>query len=1277
MVWVNTIDPWSVQWIKAVVDGPDTCRATHHLRSFVHESRLSEVDSSLVVDLRRLSPDDAHWVLRDLQHRPKFICRTTTPAHRDSLELAASLVTSDSRDFAVTVLVDSGCTGSSIDRGFVAEKGLATHRLPRSIPVYNADGTQNSAGRIEEFVTVELRIQDHSEQIALAVTNLGTNTVFLGHDWLRLHNPRIDWQQGLVEFQCEDDHMPGLLDVDDDDDDDDDEHVNFHDGERLFQLKVDSYVRAVSTDIAAALNQQKPKKTFKEAVPVHYHDYEDVFAKENFDELPPRRPWDHAIELIPGDHVIDCKTYNLSPDEQKELDEFLEENLQSGRIRPSKSPFASPFFFVKKKDGRLRPVQDYRKLNAITVKNRYPLPLVSELVDKLKSAKYFTKLDIRWGYNNVRLVDGDEWKAAFRTNRGLFEPLVMFFGLSNSPATFQTMMNSLFRDLINRGKVVIYMDDIMIFTTTLKEHRSVVREVLQILRENKLYLKHEKCDFEALETEYLGLVVAENTVKMDPAKVSAVVDWPTPRSKKELRGFLGFLNFYRRFIKNFTQIARPLNALTSVNKTFLWDDACHSAFTQLKTALSSAPTLTMPTNDAPYRVETDASGFGIGAVLSQRQGDVWRPVAFISRSLGDAERNYHAADLEMLAVIFALKEWRHYLLGAHLPFEVLTDHKNLEFFRKPQDLSRRQARWQQVLQEYDLVLTHRPGKTNPADPLSRRPDFAEGVALDNSQKTLLPSHLFDEKRLLIARSSRPSQPLQDAEGPPEDPMSRAPSPPPESHPHSVEAAIHKNQYKRERYVREGLARTDSPWQERGGVVHWNDLLYVPNEPTLRERILQEHHDHPLAGHPGIRRTRDLIMDKYYWPSLRRDIERYVRGCDTCQKVKPKAISRRTPLHPNATPGAPWEEISVDIIGPLPDSNGKNAILNVVDRFSKMIHVFPVHETITSLGVAKIFRDHVFKLHGLPLKVISDRGPQFVSSFMTDLYKLLRIERNPSTAYHPQTDGQTERLNAEVEQYLRIYTNHRQTDWADWLPLAEFAHNQRTSSATGYSPFQLVYGQQPLMNIDRRRTVRNPSADDFVLHMKQTQDEARLALEHASADMKRFHDRHARPPHAYLPGDLVLLEATNIRSDRPSRKLDDKRYGPFSVVAKVGQGAYKLKLDRSWRGIHPVFNECLLWPYTPGTFPSQRAPPPPPPTLVNQAEEQEIEAILDSRERRGQVEYLVHWRGFPREEREWKRHSDLPHAQAAVALFHRQHPTAPRPQPRLRLRAVSAAVDVSP
>ena len=371
----------------------------------------------------------------------------------------------------------------------------------------------------------------------------------------------------------------------------------------------------MSQKLAEEAHKQEKKKSFEQTVPACYHQFKDVFAKQAFNDLPERRPWDHAIELIPGAEPVDCKVYPLNLDEQKQLDAFLEEHLSSGRIRPSKSPMASPFFFVKKKDGLLRPVQDYRKLNNMTVKNRYPLPLISELINKLKGARYFTKLDIRWGYNNVRIKEGDEWKAAFRTNCGLFEPLVMFFGLTNSPATFQTMMNDIFKDLIEEGKVLVYLDDILIFSMTLGEHRTIVSRVLQILRANKLFLKPEKCEFEKPETEYLGVIVGRGQVRMDPVKVKGISEWPVPKTQRELQSFLGFTNFYRRFIKGYGEIALPLTSLTG-KKDWAWGDDQLAAFQKIKDLVSSAPVLRLPTDDDQFRLEADASNGALGAVPS-------------------------------------------------------------------------------------------------------------------------------------------------------------------------------------------------------------------------------------------------------------------------------------------------------------------------------------------------------------------------------------------------------------------------------------------------------------------------------------------------------------------------------------------------------------------------------------------------------------------------------------------------------------------------------------
>jgi len=315
-------------------------------------------------------------------------------------------------------------------------------------------------------------------------------------------------------------------------------------------------------------------------------------------------------------------------------------------------------FFIKKKDGSLWLVQDYRALNAVTVKNKYPLPLISELVSQLRRAKYFTKLDVRWGFNNVRIKPGDEWKAAFCTNRGLFEPLVMFFGMTNSLATFQTMMNDIFRTLIAEGIVVVYLDDILIFTETEEEHEQVVRRVLGMLAEHKLFHCPEKCEFHRKWIEYLGLVISENKVEMDSVKVAGVRDWPTPENRTDMQAFISFVNFYRRFIRDFSTIARPLFDLTRSDKAWNWDTKEQDAFECLKAAVTTALVLVSPQDSELFCIEADSSDFTSGAVLSQQLPgeEKWHPVAFYSKSLSPVERNYEIHDKEMLAIIRALEE---------------------------------------------------------------------------------------------------------------------------------------------------------------------------------------------------------------------------------------------------------------------------------------------------------------------------------------------------------------------------------------------------------------------------------------------------------------------------------------------------------------------------------------------------------------------------------------------------------------------------------------------
>ena len=331
-------------------------------------------------------------------------------------------------------------------------------------------------------------------------------------------------------------------------------------------------------------------------------------------------------------------------------------------------------------------------------------------MDKLKDAKYFTKLDVRWGYNNVRIKEGDQWKAAFKTNKGLYKLTVMFFGMCNSPATFQAMMDSIFADLIEKGYVIIYMDDILIFAKTKELLQEYTRMVLQKLREHDLFLKPKKCEFEKERIEYLGMIVQEGRISMDPVKLGGIKDWLTPTSVKQVRSFLGFGNFYRRFIKNFANLARPLNDLLKKDIKFEWTTEHQNSFDTLKKRFTEEPVLMMPDQSRPFQIEADASKYATGAVLTQTDSNGDRhPVAFISRTLSPTERNYEIYDRELLSIIRALEEWRHYIQGSGHTTEVLSDHKNLTYFRKAQKLNRRQARWSLYLSEFDLKLIHMAG----------------------------------------------------------------------------------------------------------------------------------------------------------------------------------------------------------------------------------------------------------------------------------------------------------------------------------------------------------------------------------------------------------------------------------------------------------------------------------------------------------------------------------------------------------------------------------------
>lgn len=1192
-------------------------------------------------------------------------------------------------------MVDSGATATFIHRKFVEKNSVRTRKLRNPIPLFNIDGTQNREGSITDVAVLDLVIGSHSERMVLVVTDIGPEDLIIGIDWLRRHNPEIDWTEGSLKLsRCPEncgtsetssatisptpksdtgdrptaprrkrktrrvrfkrepvilEELPDLHDDYDEEYDPDNEDdmleawsrgVKVDNAPKLFALAGFTYSQA----LAEEENAKKPERTFEEMVPEQYREFAKVFSKAASERLPERKPYDHAIELVPNYQAFHSRVYPLSPNEQVALDEFLEEQKKKGYIRESKSPMSSPFFFVKKKDGTLRPVQDYRRLNEITVKNRYPLPIISQLIDALKNAKFFTKLDIRWGYNNVRIKEGDEWKAAFVTNRGLWEPLVMFFGLTGSPSTFQAMMNEIFKDLIVKGKVAIYLDDILIYTNDLEEHRAIVKEVLRRLEEHDLFLKPEKCEFEKPEVEYLGLIISHNCVKMDPVKVKAIKEWPVPKNVKEVQQFRGFANFYRRFIEGFSKITKPLDRLTRKDVQWEWGPAEQEAFDTLKEKFASYPVLAIYNPEKETRIEVDASGFAVGAILSQKQDDgKWHPIAYLSESMSEAERNYEIYDREMLSIIRGLVQWRHYLEGLPEKFEIITDHKNLEYWKDPQNLSRRQARWARYLTRFDFFLTHRPGKQHGApDGLSRRADHFVSDSHDNQDVTVLtPEHFraaaskrghaaVVQDKALLRRIRECSD--KDRE---------------------VAEALEKVQNLGPPRLQKGLEE----WNSEQGLLLYRGKVYVPKNAELRRDIVKIHHDSLAVGHPGRYKTLELVSRNYWWPGMSKFIHEYVDTCDACNRTKTFPAKPQGPLKPNEVPEGPWQIVTSDFIVGLPESKGCNSIMVSCDRYGKGVHLSGTRDTVDAEGATDIYIRDVWRLHGTPKVLISDRGPQFASKFLRGIHKAVGTKPALSTAYHPQTDGQTERWNQEIEQYLRVFCNHHQDNWFDLLPFLEFALNQRVHEATGFTPFYLTYGYTPEWTVHANPMSNVPGLKDRLQALKEAREDTRAKLELTAEQMKRFYDRHVREAPEFKVGDKVWLDAKNLHTDRPNQKLSDRRLGPYPVIEKVGDLNYKLKLPRRVH-VHPVFHVSLLYPHKESQIPGRKQPEPPPVT-VNGQEEYEVEEILDSRMFRRKLEYKVRWKGFDKSYETWEPAENVEHAKKLVEDFHRRRPSAPR------------------
>ena len=1029
---------------------------------------------------------------------------------------------------------------------------------------------------------------------------------------------------------------------------------------RISLVSAAAFARICKLD-DAAIYQLSPeddsdKKVDLSLVPADYHDFADVFNKVKADILAEHRPYDLKIELEEGASPPLAPIYSLSVTELATLRDFLDEHTKTGFIRPSLSPHGAPVLFARKKDGSLRLCVDFRGLNKITKKDRYPLPRINDLLDSPRKARIYSKIDLRHAYHLVRINKGDEWKTTFRTRYGSFEWCVMPFGLTNAPAAFQRFINDVLGDLLDIY-VLVYLDDILIYSDDPTEHKAHVREVLRRLRKHKLYARADKCDFHTTTVEYLGYVLSPEGLTMASDKVKVIQDWPEPRKVKDIQSFLGFANFYRRFISDYSGIVVPLTRLTRKGTPWLFDDKCRSAFESLKTSFTTAPILTHWIPEAQLIVETDASDYALAAILSlvSPEDNEVHPVAFHSRTFRGPELNYDVHDKELLAIFEAFQIWRHYLEGSVKPVDVVTDHKNLEYFATTKLLTRRQVRWSEYLSQFNMVIRFRPGRLGAKpDALTRRWDVypKEG----SSDYASVNPHNFrpvftNEQLASSLRASALSFPVlraalvMDSEKLHSDILSALRSDP-------VTSAHLDN-------------LPNSRWSlETDQLLRLDNRIYVPDVSDLRLRVLQYKHDHPLSGHFGQNKTLDLIRREYVWPNLRTSVKSFCKSCTTCMRSKPQRHKPYGTLKQLPIPEKPWNSISMDFIEQLPPSSDFTSILVVVDRLSKQAIFIPTVDTITSPMLAKLFVLHVFSKHGVPSHVTSDRGTEFVSAFFRTLGKALDMKLHFTSGYHPEGDGQTERTNQTLEQYLRVYCNYQQDNWSELLPIAEFAYNNAPSATTGISPFFANKGYHPNITVHPERDLISARARDFAVDLDELHQELRKAISEAQSRYQVSADRRRLPAPDFRIGDKVFVKAQNFRTTRPSKKLSEKFLGPYEVLAKAGTRSYTIKLPDSLRSVHPVFHVSMLEPATPNPFPDRQEPPPPS-VEVDGEPEYEISEILDSKldnRRRCKLQYLVKWSGYEGtdEETSWLPATELEHASESVTDFHRRYPGKPGP-----------------
>ena len=873
----------------------------------------------------------------------------------------------------------------------------------------------------------------------------------------------------------------------------------------------------------------------------------------------PTKLIEHTIKTV-DDKPISVPPYRLSPPRKEALQREIKAMLADGIIQHSASPWAAPVVLVPKANGSLRVCVDYRRLNAITVPDPYPIPRIDDLLHEAKPTPYMSLLDLKAGYWQIGVRNEDQDKTAFITPFGVYKFTRMPFGLRNAPATFQRLIDRM-RVGLPDVKLLAYLDDLAIFSQTFEQHLEDLQRVFTQLKEFGLTANRGKCHFCCSTIKYLGHYITPNGLQVDPEKTAAIAKLPVPSNLKHLVAFLQTCSWYRRFIENFAKIAEPLTRLTKKNVSWEWTEEQQNAYNELKYRLTSAPILRQADETEPYVIKSDASSYAIGAVLVQGEGEDEHPVEFASRLLTSAERNYTTTEREALAVVFAVSKFRGYIEG--LPVTVITDHQALKWLMSLKSPTGRLARWALQLQAFDITIKYAPGKTNVvADFLSRPPCNNETVgACGICTVTIdMPIRSPAEIRGEQLKDERLQQIVKDLESLNND-----------------EKSVY---WSNKGYLmNNGLLYRHSPHSDSEEA-----QLAVPEHEWAN--ILSTYHDSPLAGHYGPDKTYRRISTRYYWTGMRKYIESYTKNCLECQRYKssnqkPAGLLQTTVMNQR------FEVISFDLFGPLPTSlDGKTWIFIVEDVATRWVELFALQQA-TAENCAMTLINELFLRFGFPRRMISDNGPQFVSAVMQQVAFTMNIKHAFTPVYHPETNP-VERKNRDLKPQLAILVKDKHREWPEHLPSIRFAMNTASSLSTGSTPAYLTFGRELRTPDDTSHDLRKilqsenfvPEITPKLMQLASTLQQAREIQEHGEERRKKYVDKQRREDPGYHPGELVLATTHTLSnaSRGVSNKFAPRRDGPYVVKKRHGPSSYEIADPQKPDVVIGVYHSSALVPY---------------------------------------------------------------------------------------------------